>query len=109
MKYANRLTDEEILTFVNNVLCNEVAYFYGKKVEFKSYRAYLSIASRDEDCIVINSNYNLGLCCYNIFTIDDKSFTSLYPTCIPNEKYTKVLQSILANKYPEYKNDMEKK
>lgn len=105
MKYVNNLTNEDIFLFISSVLSNETGLFRGKEPKYKSYNEYLSIYSSDENSISISSNYNCGMSFYNIFTIDDYSFTSIYPTI--QKEYTTAWRNFLSRRFTEYKNDLK--
>lgn len=108
MKYINNkaLSNEDILEFVGNVLLQEQYLLKAKPVSFDTILKSIKIVSRDNNLIIVHSNYNNGLCCYNIFNIDDFHFTSLYPTY--GKSYVTQWYSFLEKKFPTYKNDLAK-
>ena len=102
MKYASRLTKTELFNFLSIVMNKEFSHFYSKPEKNTDFSKYFYIMHKDDKEITIASNFNCGLCSYNIFSFNDKTFSSLYPTCKSNGVYTEAWQKFLANKFPEY-------
>ncbi|MBQ7884696.1 MAG: hypothetical protein IJ318_01190 [Clostridia bacterium] len=108
MKYITnpKLTEQEIFNFISSVLSNENALFNNATPTFINFSSFLQLSSRDENGIVVSSNYNLGLVPYNIFTLTDFEFKSLYPLC--HTDYSTAWQNYLANRFPTYSQDLKK-
>lgn len=106
MKYINNpaLTNRDILTFVGMVLLDEQDLLGAKPVSLQDIIKCLRLVSRDNDMIVVHSNYNCGLCCYNIFNITDYSFSPLYPTF--GKEYSEKWRRFMSVKFPTYKKDL---
>lgn len=101
-----KLTEQDIINFISSVLSTENAIFNNKKPTFLNFSQYLQISSRDEQGIVVSSNYNCGLVSYNIFTLTDFEFKSLYPMC--NGDYSTAWQNFLAKRFPNYNQDLKR-
>ena len=106
MKFINnpRIRDILIKDFMNSVLSSERAVFNNLKPEYLDFSSYITI-ERNENEIIVSSNYNCGLCPYNIFKFDDYNFYSLYPTC--QVGYENEWRKLLAKLFPTYKKDLK--
>lgn len=107
MKYINdpKLTNSLICNFISSVLSSEKAVFDGTKPTYIDFTEYINI-SRDNNAIHVASNYNCGLCCYNVFTLTDFTFSSLYPTC--QVGYENEWRKFLQKRFPSYEKDLKR-
>jgi len=106
MSYLTKkeLTNEKILDFISFVLSNEYAVINDKQQKPLNFESYLKISSRDSEKVVILSNYNSGISPYNIFTLTDYEFESLYPL---TTDYTCVWRSLLSDIFPSYNTNLK--
>ena len=74
------ITDEEVFNFVNTVVNNE-NYLLQKNYERKDLSQYFTIKSREQDKIIVFSNYDTGISKYNVFYLTKKGFSSLFKLC----------------------------
>lgn len=108
MKYISQLSDKEFLDFVSSVLSSEYAVFNSLEPKFIDFGQYLQITSKEQDGVIVSSNYNCGLVPYNIFTLTDYEISSLYPLCQDEKDYSRAWQKRLTQKFPDYENDLNK-
>lgn len=106
MKYISQLSDKEFLDFVSSVLSSEYAVFNSLEPKFIDFGQYLQVTSKEQDGVVVSSNYNCGLAPYNIFTLTDFEISSLYPLCQDEKDYSRAWQKRLTQKFPGYENDL---
>ena len=105
MKYASRLTKTELFNFLSIVMNKEFSHFYSKPEKNTDFSKYFYIINKDDKEITIASNFNCGLCCYNVFTLTDFTFSSLYPTC--QVGYENEWRKFLQKRFPSYENDLK--
>ena len=105
MKYINspELTNKHIYDFMSSVLSSERAVFNNLKPQYIDFRPFISIERNDNE-IIVSSNFNCGLCPYNIFKFDDYHFSSLYPTC--QVGYENEWRKLLARLFHTYEKDL---
>ncbi|MBE7074561.1 MAG: hypothetical protein E7376_01075 [Clostridiales bacterium] len=108
MKFVNpvKLLRKDIESFISSLLSSEDAVFNNKTPVFKDYSDYIQFSSFDNNGAVIASNFNCGMCTYNIFTLTDFEFYSLYPLC--QADYTPAWRNFLSKRFPEYDKELKK-
>lgn len=106
MTYIERLNEQTVRRFINKLLTNEFMLFYHTDKFLHSFNSFFKVNNQDGK-IVVECNHNVGLCCYNIYYLDDYTCTSLYPTC--KKSYTNEWREFLSRQFrDEYKNDLKK-
>lgn len=106
--FINQLSNQEIINFISSVLSSEYAVFNSSEPKFRDFSSYLQISSKDDNEIVISSNFNCGLVSYNIFTLTDFGFKALYPLCQDVKNYEQAWQNYISNRFPTYQHELKK-